>query len=588
MMFKRFLIVLSLLVLVGAPVVHAQEAPQAVYSALSDLSTRLGTNLALSDLAAWSWSQQNFPDSSLGCPRPGLRYNQVVTNGFQVLLTYNGVVYDYRVTADAATVFLCSPTGDGTTQVVQPTPEQVVVPAQPAQPAQPVQSTGQVVCPGGLATRLAVGMQAQAIATGSINIRAQPSTTAQVAGLLLPNEPFAVVGGPRCADNFTWWNINYQSKVGLTSGWVTEGDNVEYWIMPVGGAPAAAPATGLQGVVGSTPITLSNAAQVTLLVAPVNISTLGEIQRSNFLPPPSSDVILVTEGGQFAYYGDGATQATPGVDHSPTRVFLMATARRAGTTLVMATAEQNPNDPNSQLLLVFETQDVTTNMLQQRYGFQIPSIPNSLAISPDGRWMAAGAGSPMAGPGSPDNALWIWDLTTGAQVVSMPFTGAVGDLAFSPDSTLLAVGEFGVGTGVHLWSLTTQSAQAVLPCEPGWRGTTSMDFSPDGARLAVGSEDGTIHIFDIATATESNILQVPPTGNPVWFVAFSPDGSLLATADGQPMQMVTTGIFLWNPVTGAQVARLDHPETLSGLQFSTDGRQLISVGTNTLQIYGTQ
>jgi len=39
-----------------------------------------------------------FPDSSLGCPLPGMAYSQVVTDGYRIVATAAGTTYDYRGT----------------------------------------------------------------------------------------------------------------------------------------------------------------------------------------------------------------------------------------------------------------------------------------------------------------------------------------------------------------------------------------------------------------------------------------------------------------------------------------------------------
>ena len=47
-----------------------------------------------------------WPDASLGCPQPGMQYAQVQTDGSQILLEVDGVVYAYHAGGDT-TPFLC-------------------------------------------------------------------------------------------------------------------------------------------------------------------------------------------------------------------------------------------------------------------------------------------------------------------------------------------------------------------------------------------------------------------------------------------------------------------------------------------------
>ncbi len=245
-MFKRACLCLGLVALwIGlVPAVYAQQQPPpVVQDALAALSTQLGTTLTISDLTSWTWEQRNFPDTSLGCPRQGTTYAPIATSGYIVTLVYNGVQYDYRVSANRQVVFLCTPSGGAPGGTPVPGAQVTLIPVPTAIPpaaptVAPIQSTGSIVCPGSLPTRLAVGMKAKSIATGSINIRSATtlSDPKSVIGLLLPGGQFDVVGGPQCADNRTWWRISYNSNVGNTTGWIIEGDNVEYWMEPIGGA----------------------------------------------------------------------------------------------------------------------------------------------------------------------------------------------------------------------------------------------------------------------------------------------------------------------------------------------------------------
>jgi WD40 repeat protein len=53
-------------------------------------------------------------------------------------------------------------------------------------------------------------------------------------------------------------------------------------------------------------------------------------------------------------------------------------------------------------------------------------------------------------------------------------------------------------------------------------------FRPDGARLATGSDDGTLRIWDPATGSQLAAIKCFG-GYSVHGVAYSPDGTLLAT-----------------------------------------------------------
>src|SRR5258707_10840863 len=93
-------------------IVQAQTEPTAIIdAAYRDLSQKLGKSIARGGGSSFTWEQDSFGDTSLGCPKPGVSYSQVVTPGYKIVITYLGVAYDYRATLDGKTLFQCSATG---------------------------------------------------------------------------------------------------------------------------------------------------------------------------------------------------------------------------------------------------------------------------------------------------------------------------------------------------------------------------------------------------------------------------------------------------------------------------------------------
>ena len=76
----------------SAPVPGGAE--RAVEQAQEDLANRKGIDKA--QIAVVAVKAVNWPDTSLGCPEPGMVYAQVITPGYRILLSYDGQVYEYH------------------------------------------------------------------------------------------------------------------------------------------------------------------------------------------------------------------------------------------------------------------------------------------------------------------------------------------------------------------------------------------------------------------------------------------------------------------------------------------------------------
>ena len=130
--------------------------------------------------------------------------------------------------------------------------------------------------------------------------------------------------------------------------------------------------------------------------------------------------------------------------------------------------------------------------------------------------------------------------------------GSVQDIAYSPDSTLLAVATV---TGIWLYDASTAEVRTVLTADT--YGISSISFSPDGRTLAGGGSDRIIYLWNVDTG-ECHQSFVGHNGE-IFKVLFSLDGNTLAAVS-------IHDISLWDVTTGT------HKETLHG--FSDLGRSL--------------
>jgi hypothetical protein len=75
-----------------------------VAEAVRDLTRRLGVDPA--EIIVVSAEEVTWRDGSLGCPRPGMLYPQVLTNGSRVVLEAQGRRYEYHA-GGRRSAFLC-------------------------------------------------------------------------------------------------------------------------------------------------------------------------------------------------------------------------------------------------------------------------------------------------------------------------------------------------------------------------------------------------------------------------------------------------------------------------------------------------
>jgi hypothetical protein len=75
-----------------------------VDQAKADLARRLAVPVA--EVRLVSSTEVTWPDSSLGCPEPGMHYAQVLTNGTRIILSAAGKQYEYH-SGPRRAPFLC-------------------------------------------------------------------------------------------------------------------------------------------------------------------------------------------------------------------------------------------------------------------------------------------------------------------------------------------------------------------------------------------------------------------------------------------------------------------------------------------------
>jgi WD40 repeat protein len=196
--------------------------------------------------------------------------------------------------------------------------------------------------------------------------------------------------------------------------------------------------------------------------------------------------------------------------------------------------------------------------------FQVGKPPGgscSLAVSPDGRLIAAG---------TVNREIKLWSLADGTELRSLTgHAGAVNAVAFSPDGRTVASGS--TDKTIKLWDVTSGRELGTLT------GHTSsiacLAFSPDGQTLASGGGDRTIRLWDVAHGRE--LQRLLGHTEVVWAVAFAAKDAVLASSDGAAV------IKLWNGSDGRERGTLrGHADSVESVAFSPDAHLLASASAD--------
>jgi WD40 repeat protein len=191
----------------------------------------------------------------------------------------------------------------------------------------------------------------------------------------------------------------------------------------------------------------------------------------------------------------------------------------------------------------------------------------AMALSPDGRWLAAGGWTHPQCVGSCGD-IRLYDFATGRLVDLLKgHTDVVNSLAFSLDSKRLVSGSWRGDRSSIIWDVESRRLVHRLV---GHKGEIyGVAFTPDGARVVTGSYDTTVKLWSVADGKEIATL----TGHKsrVFRIAVSPvDGTIASGSDNGEIR-------LWDGRTGAPIRNWVQPgSNPASLTFSPDGKRLLS------------
>lgn len=522
----RYLIIVLLTLITTTA--FAEDVPPQLALALNQLSQRIGRPLSLTDLDSWSFTQNLYTDTALGCPYALGTPRPEGFSGMTFLLVYQGITYDYRVAVDGSLSFPC---------------DQTLLQQQNATP-QPGN------CPadfeGYLPPRLNPGGQAR-IGLGGVSnrLRAAPNANAEQIGVILPGSTVLILDGPSCeeASHIIWWRVDDNGTVGWTAEGVLPED---YFLDPVGESLPSERSL----------ITTDNVDALTLL-ATVSQSGVNSIGFS-------SDGRLMAVGGRsgLAVYdmttlslrtalGDVSVPVLD-LDFSPDGRYLAYTAldgrlfvRDLNNTVAGPTTLVNPaNDRHA-----------------------------NIDFNPAARTLLASGGGP------PLSALLLspmwrfYELPSEQEVLVQETDDWVRAVAFSPDGTLFAW----MDSSVHVVEISEGAVTPVVTLaleEVPLQGLAWQPNAPGEEPLhALAFADGAmVRLVDLDLNTEQTFLG--DAGFLPQALSFNQDGTLLAAMDVPTNDTTGSTVNIFS-VDTEDVLTSTLLDASRALRFSPDGTLLV-------------
>jgi WD40 repeat protein/serine/threonine protein kinase len=204
----------------------------------------------------------------------------------------------------------------------------------------------------------------------------------------------------------------------------------------------------------------------------------------------------------------------------------------------------------------------------------------ALALSPDGKFLASGAGFA-------DAVIRLWDVASGSELGRLEgHRSGIHQLMFWPDGKSLASASF--DQTIRLWDVTDPAKGRPLNILRGHedyvRGIALLP--PDNTTLVSGSQDGTVCLWNTAATGEKRKLLTLPI--PVGLWCFAPDSKSVVTAENHDG---VGHVARWSQETDFQAMQplFDVGTNIHEGCFSGDGRWLaVSYANGDVRVWDLQ
>jgi WD40 repeat protein len=214
---------------------------------------------------------------------------------------------------------------------------------------------------------------------------------------------------------------------------------------------------------------------------------------------------------------------------------------------------------NNKAVLYNSKQGQTTILDHNSYVTGAAFTPDNLQVATSGK----------------DGKVILWNVQTGEKRAELVNPATVLGIAISPDGSKLVAGLDGRAS-TTVWDLTTRIKIGELD-QVG--NVNAVTFSQDGKWVATGDNLGVINIWNAQDFTAGQPVRILQLNSKVLDMLFSPDRHWLVVGSSDGYAQI------FDMTSGDEISRIPHIGEVTGLAFSSDGKQLFTVSRKVVQVW---
>lgn len=397
-----------------------------------------------------------------------------------------------------------------------------------------------------LPTRVTIGREGKTTSGTPSRLRDMPSASGAQIGQIDPQTAFSILDGPVCEGGINWWQV----EVNGTTGWTAEGVDGEYFIELIEIVPTPTPdyigipdASDVSWNADGTLLAVASADGVYLYsaadfgAAPALIIGDYDIDEVAFSPSEPNTLAVIQNDGEYwsADVYDVATGELVAQLNQPTPVLWPKDLVYSADGSLLAF-----NAAGDLVILDTETYRDAVQWSPDDYSNGEVAYLGAygITLSPDGQWMGLVDVRVMAKP-------YGGSYTDVIEFDRDVIEAFIATMAFSPDSTHLAVGD--AAGNIQQWEVVTGERTSFIRGAPSSTSNTiyNLAYTPDGESIvtAEGDPQAIVRVFDAATLRQQTVFSGGRRAGAAKALAFSPDGTLLAVIFDDTVRIIETEAF---------------------------------------------